>query len=112
VENDHLLTPRQAEQLFRIAQEAVTNVQRHARATRIELEGRVVDGDYVLTVQDDGMGFDAASVRPGALGLIGMRERAHAAGGQCRWFADAHGTRVEIRVPLNPPGDSDAPPAD
>jgi protein-histidine pros-kinase len=100
VDDDHLLTPRQAEQLFRIAQEAVTNVQRHARATRIDVQGSVAEQDYVLAVQDDGMGFDAANVRPGALGLISMRERAHAAGGQCRWFADAHGTRVEIRLPL------------
>lgn len=113
VEDDQLLAPRQAEALFRIAQEALTNVQRHAGAEHLHIQGGAADGQYLLTLEDDGQGFDPAAVRAGALGLVGMRERAHIAGGDCRWQRPRHGgTRVEIRVPLNPPGDSDAPPAD
>lgn len=101
VENDDALTPRQAEQLFRIAQEAVTNVLRHANAAHLWIEGGAAGEHYLLAIEDDGAGFDPSAVRPGALGLVGMRERAHLAGGDCRWAAPRRGgTRVEIRLPL------------
>ncbi|MFZ5492687.1 MAG: sensor histidine kinase [Pseudomonadota bacterium] len=101
VEDDHVLTPRLAEQLFRIAQEAVTNVLRHAKAAHIHIEGGATDQAYLLAVEDDGVGFDPQAVRRGALGLVGMRERAHLAGGECRWVTPRFGgTRVEIRLPL------------
>ena len=68
---------------FRIAQEALTNVARHAGATRVEVEVEVEDGDrgplLVLRVSDDGRGFDAA--HPAGLGLVTMRERATQLGG-------------------------------
>lgn len=109
VADDQRLAPRQAEALFRIAQEAVANVQRHAGAEHLHIQGEAVDGQYLLALEDDGKGFDPAAVRAGALGLVGMRERALIAGGECRWQRPRHGgTRVEVRVPLNPPGDSDA----
>lgn len=109
VEDDQRLAPCQAEALFRIAQEAVANVQRHAGAEHLHIHGGAADGQYLLALEDDGQGFDPAAVRAGALGLVGMRERAHIAGGECRWQRPRHGgTRVEVRVPLNPPGDSDA----
>lgn len=101
VEDEDALTPRQAEQLFRIAQEAVTNVLRHARAERIWIEGGAAGQQYLLAVEDDGVGFDSRAVRQGALGLVGMRERARLAGGECRWATRRRGgTRVEIRLPL------------
>lgn len=113
VKDDQRLAPRQAEALFRIAQEALTNVQRHAGAEHLHIQGGAADGRYLLTLEDDGQGFDPAAVRAGALGLVGMRERALIAGGECRWERPRHGgTRVKVRVPLNPPGDCDAPPAD
>lgn len=101
VEDEGVLTPRQAEQLFRIAQEAVTNVLRHANATHVWVEGGAAGEHYLLAIEDDGVGFDAGAVRRGALGLLGMRERAHLAGGECRWVTPRRGgTRVEIRLPL------------
>jgi signal transduction histidine kinase len=101
VEDDHVLTPRLAEQLFRITQEAVTNVLRHAKAAHIHIEGGATDQAYLLAVEDDGVGFDPQAVRRGALGLVGMRERARLAGGECRWVTPRFGgTRVEIRLPL------------
>lgn len=77
VEDDHVRTPRLAEQLLRITQEAVTNVLRHAHAAHIHIEGGATDRHYLLAVEDDGVGFDPRAVSRGALGLVGMRERAH-----------------------------------
>ena len=68
-----------AEVLFRVAQEALTNVARHARATEVRLQfGRADDG-WRLVVEDNGVGLQGG--RPGGLGLVGARERADQAGG-------------------------------
>lgn len=101
VEDDHVLTPRQAEQLYRIAQEAVTNVLRHADAEQLRIRGGATDALYLLSIEDDGVGMAAAPARSGALGILGMRERAQLAGGECRWLnSPSGGTQVEIRLPL------------
>ncbi len=89
--------------IFRITQEAITNIIRHAHATRVEvnLERR---GVYiVLTVQDDGRGFDVVQVLEGSesnyLGLLGMIERAGLIGGTCRILSSpGQGTTVEVQV--------------
>ncbi|HEX2271515.1 MAG TPA: PAS domain S-box protein, partial [Pyrinomonadaceae bacterium] len=91
---------------FRIAQEALTNVVRHARATLVSL--RLTRNDTVLEmeVKDDGVGFDPAALRRRAprvatLGLLGMQERAHAAGGEVEIHsAVSKGTTIRFRVPL------------
>lgn len=70
---------------FRIMQEGVTNIVRHARATRISVRLERVVSDLVLLIRDDGAGFDMRRVRASSgmstLGLRGMEERAHAVGG-------------------------------
>jgi PAS domain S-box-containing protein len=90
--------------LYRVAQEALNNVTRHARAKRISvlLERRPV---YVsLIIEDDGRGFDAAKQVPtarGKLGLLGMKERVTLAGGTFEVeSAPNAGTTVFVRVPL------------
>jgi PAS domain S-box-containing protein len=89
--------------LYRIAQEALINVDKHARATRVDVEVEEVDEGVRLRVRDDGAGFDASrpgSV-PGHLGVTAMRERAEFAGGWWRCeSAVGHGTMVEFWVPL------------
>lgn len=101
VEDDHVLSLRQAEQLYRIAQEAVTNVLRHADAEHLRIRGGATDALYLLSIEDDGVGMAAAPARSGALGILGMRERAQLAGGECRWLnSPSGGTQVEIRLPL------------
>lgn len=106
VDDDHVLTPRQAEQLYRIAQEAVTNVLRHAHAEHLHIQGDATDTRYLLSIEDDGIGMAATRTRAGALGMLGMRERAHLAGGECRWLQPpGGGTRVEIRLPLAATGE-------
>jgi two-component system, NarL family, sensor histidine kinase DesK len=79
--------------------EAVTNVQRHARARRVHARFRVDPGEVLLDIHDDGRG---GALAPGN-GLRGMRERIEAAGGVLRIdSAPGQGTRVNVRVPLEP----------
>jgi len=91
---------------FRIAQEAMTNVLRHAEAKRARVELRAVDGELELVVEDDGKGFNvpAAQARAASgasLGLLGMEERADLAGGRLEMHsAIGGGTRLRARFPL------------
>jgi two-component system, NarL family, sensor histidine kinase UhpB len=85
--------------IYRIAQEALTNVTRHAGATVVELVVAQTNGDVELRVSDDGRGFDPA-VRGGGLGLIGMAERARLVGGELDVrSAPGGGTTITLRVP-------------
>ncbi len=87
--------------LFRIAQEALNNVLKHARATAVRIEIVLAGDDVVLSVHDDGQGFDAERAPRGRLGMTTMRERAEAAGGQFNVeTAPGRGTRVVARVPV------------
>ena len=93
---------------FRIAQEALTNIVRHAQANQVLLQ-LVKDGNVLLlSVEDNGVGFDPESLRKRApraatLGLISMQERAHAAGGTIEIdSASSHGTKVRFMLPLEP----------
>jgi len=91
-----------ANDLFRIAQEAVVNAGRHAEATRIELSLRTVDSQVELRVADDGKGFNGTlpSSEPGHLGLQSMRERAELMDGELEIESSDRGTRVLVRAPL------------
>lgn len=100
--------------LFRIAQEALTNVARHAAAARVHVTLEAADGGVRLVVQDDGRGFRPREVSL-SLGLLGMRERAAALGGQVR-VDSAPGAGATVTAwlpwPQDPPssrgGDDDA----
>ncbi|MEO6143771.1 MAG: sensor histidine kinase [Dermatophilaceae bacterium] len=77
VEGDRLrLTPEQELVIFRVAQEALHNVERHAHASRVVVRLAYDPGRLCLEVVDDGCGFDPVQVREGSLGLAGMQERA------------------------------------
>jgi PAS domain S-box-containing protein len=98
---DERLPPEVETALYRIVQEALTNVLRHAQATRVDvlLERR---GDQVVTiVEDDGIGFDPEAAKESErLGLFGMRERAHMLGGKLVIESAAGtGTAVFVEVP-------------
>ena len=83
--------------IYRIVEEALTNVVRHARAThcRVALSA---ERDVELTIADDGVGLPELR-RPG-VGLLSMRERAEELGGTCRFAnADEGGTRITVRLP-------------
>lgn len=87
--------------LYRVAQEALSNALRHARATRITVE-LIAEPDRVrLYVADDGQGFEACRRRDGHFGLIGMRERMKLLGGELRVCSrPGDGTGVLARIPL------------
>ena len=91
---------------FRVVQEALTNVVRHAHARHIWIELALIDGTFELTIRDDGVGFDAARVLEDPtggvrLGLLGMRERMQVLGGTLRIDSKpGEGTRIAVRVPL------------
>ncbi|WP_405122770.1 PAS domain S-box protein [Pseudomonas sp. M20] len=88
--------------LFRILQEALTNVMRHAQAHTVELT-LVLEGDELcLTVSDDGVGFVAAAGRPTSFGLVGMRERVLIMGGRLVLESEpGEGTSLKVWVPLD-----------
>lgn len=88
------------EALFRVAQEALSNALRHARARQVRISA-VVDGPATrLRIKDDGQGFDPAAVRPGGMGMSSMRERMEALGGSLRIeTAPGKGTLVEAALP-------------
>jgi two-component system sensor histidine kinase UhpB len=97
--------------LFRIAQEAITNVARHADAKQVRIEFRVSDGHAHLAVADDGRGFDvpeATGLTAGgrSVGLVGMQERVRLLNGTIEIDSSAgNGTRVTVVVPLASGGD-------
>ncbi len=93
---------------FRIAQEALTNIVRHAQASHVLLQLVKNENDLLLSVKDNGLGFDVESLRKRApraatLGLISMQERAHAAGGNIEIDSViSEGTEVRFRLNLEP----------
>jgi len=92
--------------LYRVAQEALTNIAKHARARHVELDLRVAAHEVVLTVTDDGIGFDvdrSRRTRAGTgVGLLGMRERVAYYHGRIEVRSRSHaGTRITVAVPLD-----------
>jgi signal transduction histidine kinase len=95
------LAPGTAEHLVRIAGEALHNCVKHAGATGAELVLEVRGSECVLTVTDDGRGFDPAAGQAGGHGLETMRERALLCGGVLQVDSTpGSGTRVQVRLPL------------
>jgi signal transduction histidine kinase len=87
--------------LFRVMQEALDNVTKHAAARRVTVSLRGTAGEIQLEVADDGVGFDPTVTKDRALGLIGMRERLNLVGGGCAIYSQpGAGTRFQAQVPL------------
>lgn len=87
--------------LFRIVQESLTNIARHASATHVWIRLRRISRHLVLEVGDDGCGFDA-SQNSGGFGLLGMRERALSLGGEMKVHSKpGEGTVVSVHIPFN-----------
>ena len=91
---------------FRVAQEALTNVVRHARARHVWIDVRQPDGLLQLEVRDDGVGFDVTRTpgqagTAGNLGIIGMKERVEIVGGGTLWIDSqpGQGTRICVSLP-------------
>jgi signal transduction histidine kinase len=93
-------------ELLHIAQEAMTNTAKHARASHILVSVGVEDGEMLLSIADDGRGFDVEKAKDAdGYGLRNMRERAAAMNGQLQLDSTVgQGTQLEIRVPLKDDG--------
>jgi signal transduction histidine kinase len=95
------LKPAVEEALYRISQEALHNIVKHAKATKVEVSLGAVDGLVTLRVTDNGRGFDVDSVPAGHMGLGTMRQRTEAMGGKYEVRSrPGEGTVVEVSVPL------------
>jgi signal transduction histidine kinase len=96
------LNQEQSTAFFRIFQEALTNILRHAQATRVDVTMVEEDGAFVLTIRDNGRGIteDEKSSQL-AIGLLGMRERAHLIGSEIDITGiEGEGTTVTVRLPV------------
>ena len=99
------LPPEMETALFRICQETMSNIARHAQATAVLVQVGIEGDEVVVDIEDDGKGFEpeTASRREGRRpwGLMGIRERAEILGGVARIeSAPGQGTHVEVRIPV------------
>ncbi|MBI4715446.1 MAG: response regulator [Nitrospirae bacterium] len=97
-------TPDQEVHLYRIVQEALTNISKHAMATRVEIRLEPSEKILHFSISDNGKGFEGPHGERVGLGLIGMRERAAILGGKLRIAsAPGQGTTIEAEIPYEPP---------
>ena len=89
--------------VYRVAQEGLQNIVKHAKAKHASIAIALQNGNVILTVADDGTGFDLETIwGRGGLGLIGMEERARLVNGKLSIVSQpGHGTRIALKVPLD-----------
>ncbi len=99
-----ILNQERSTALFRILQETLTNVARHSKASKVQIELKMNAGAVELTVRDNGIGISAQNVtNPRSFGLIGMRERIRQVGGEIDFSGKrGKGTLVTVTVPVHP----------
>jgi len=91
-----------SENVYRIMQEALTNVAKHARASAVSVAIHVLQNRILLTVRDNGIGFRPAAADVNRLGLLGMRERAELLNGEFKVKSEpGKGTEVSVGLPLD-----------
>jgi signal transduction histidine kinase len=101
IDTGERLAPELETTVYRIVQEALTNVGKHARATAVSLSVRCVDHELRISVSDDGTGFDPDATSGAGFGLMGMRERVELAGGELIvQRGERDGTVVSARLPM------------
>jgi signal transduction histidine kinase len=97
-QSEQRLAPELEVTVYRLVQEALTNVVKHSRASRVDVTVSASDGKVGVQVVDNGEGFDAANVT-GGFGLVGMRERVGLAGGELELRPSSSGTTVTAVLP-------------
>jgi signal transduction histidine kinase len=96
------LDEERATALFRIVQESLTNVARHAKATSVLVLLAQEEEDCIVEVRDNGQGFDPTRAQKKSFGLVGMRERAYMLGGEISIHSDSGtGTSIKARIPIH-----------
>jgi signal transduction histidine kinase len=98
------LSPERSTAVFRIVQEALTNIARHARATEVAIRARKAKGELIIDIADNGIGIVTADLaKANSFGILGMRERSQHLGGELGIDATPdRGTTVTLRLPLEP----------
>ncbi len=100
-EGANQLSPTQAETLWRVAQEALANIERHSSARTAELQLEIESNSAKLSIKDDGLGLPHdAEKQPGHYGLRGMRERVEGLGGTLTLTGNGNGSRVDVKLPI------------
>ena len=100
-----VLDERRATTFFRIVQESLTNIGRHAQASQVEIRLNRKDAQYLLEVRDNGKGFDPLLRKKNSFGLIGIRERAFMLGGSVDIVSvPGAGTTIQVRIPVEDAG--------
>lgn len=100
--DDAVIGPNVSIGLFRILQESLTNIARHANATKVLINISGVGKMIRLTICDDGIGFDA-SVKQSSptFGLLGIKERTYMLNGDCQIYSNpGEGTRISVHIPI------------
>lgn len=89
--------------IFRILQEALTNVARHSKANRVVIDLKIQNGDFLMKIADNGIGIPNEKLNdPRAIGLVGMKERAYSCNGELLIDSKPKkGTIVSLRIPIN-----------
>jgi two-component system sensor histidine kinase DegS len=104
------LSPALEVAIYRIVQEALTNIRRHSQSSHAQVDARFLTDQIIITVQDDGIGFfmpeeTAELVKTGSLGLMGVEERAQLFGGQMSITSQTgQGTTMQVVLLRNPRG--------
>jgi PAS domain S-box-containing protein len=108
---DPLCEPQVQINIYRIIQEALTNIGKHARASKVLLRVKVTAAKLQIKLEDNGIGFNIKEVvarkaaPSGSLGLISMKERARMSGGSLRiWSKEGKGTKIGLTIPLTDKG--------
>jgi signal transduction histidine kinase len=99
-DQDAALAPELETTVYRLVQESLTNVVKHAQATSVRVSVRLSDGEVTVEVRDNGVGFDPGAHTSG-FGLAGMRERVYLAGGTLRLEPAEPGTLVTANLPVH-----------
>jgi signal transduction histidine kinase len=108
---DHVVfNQEQATAIFRIFQEALTNILRHANANRVEITMAQQAGEFSLAISDNGKGI--TGTEKSGLGILGMQERARLVGGTIQMQgSEGAGTTISVRVPITGQEPGEPPPA-
>lgn len=100
-EHELSLSPEQSLALFRVAQESLTNVRKYAKASKVELSLKEKQGMVILSVADNGSGFNTENIELHGHGIAGMKHRAQMFNANLLLDSQAgRGTRIEVRMPV------------
>lgn len=101
IKGQTIVCPRMRKTLYRIVQEALTNIRKYAQATQVNVQLSTTANDVNLVIEDDGQGFDPNQQSNTGFGLQGMRERVAASSGTLQLETEpGNGCRISIQVPL------------